>query len=90
MPAIRELGDALRLTLESDGLTDGFNMDAVSDDFRDMEEAATVLQFLATYAGHKAAAMKFRTVRPIDIEAALASERCADAVYRKLPKWAQW
>lgn len=90
MPAIRELGDALRLTLEADGLTDGFNLDSISMDFQDMEEAATVLQFLATYAGHKAAAMKFRTVKPIDIEAAIASERCADAAYRKLPKWIKW
>ncbi len=32
MTAIRELGDALRLTLEADGLTDGFNLGASGRD----------------------------------------------------------
>lgn len=64
------------------------NLDGLSIDPADLEAAEKVFALLSAYAGHTASAMRFRLSG--DVEAALAFERCAESVYRKLPKWAKW
>ncbi len=67
---------------------DPLNLDGLSVDADAVEEMASVYQTLATYAQHKAKAMKARKAG--DITSALTQERLCERIYNQLPKWARW
>ncbi len=64
------------------------NLDDMSVDPKDYEEAARVLTRLAEYATWKADAMRRRLSGRVS-EAVTREEIC-DRIYLALPKWARW
>ena len=63
------------------------NLDGI-DDPETLGQYETLYARLAAIAGHLKTARQMRLKG--DIEAALASERCADDQYQQLPGWARW
>lgn len=64
------------------------NLDCFTDSVTSVFAAEMIFARLAAYCGHKKDAMRMREAG--DIEAALASERCADNQYQQLPGWVRW
>jgi len=79
---------ALRRAMTPEGADPAINLDSLSTDARELEEASAVFSRLACYADHKARAMRLRGAG--DIPAAQSFERAAQAQYDKLPGWAKW
>ncbi|HVL15828.1 MAG TPA: hypothetical protein VM529_24870 [Gemmata sp.] len=69
-------------------LFEAINLDALSNDAPDYDEAAKVLGQYAAYCDMKARAVRLRAIG--DVEAAQAHERNAEAIYSRLPQWAKW
>lgn len=86
MARLAEFGSALRDAFAAcEGIP---NLDGLSVSPLDYQDAEIIFARLAAYCGHMKDAMRKRLAG--DVEAALASERCADAQYQQLPGWARW
>jgi hypothetical protein len=72
----------------SEPLFESPNLDDLSVDPADLDEAARVLRALSVYAEHKASAMRLRMSG--DVRTATDTEAVCDYLYHRLPEWARW
>lgn len=67
------------------------NLDDMTVDPADLEQASEVLALLASYARIKAGAMKCRLSANADDNALAGDlERTLNVMYKRLPEWARW
>lgn len=64
------------------------NLDDLSIDPKDIEEAKDLFYSLYRYAQYKEQAMIYRMGG--DIEMALSNEEICEKIYKTLPEWARW
>lgn len=67
---------------------DPINLDALSIDPADLDNAAIVFDKLRQYASNKATAMRYRMAG--EIGPAMHRERLCERIYNELPEWARW